>query len=247
MKERLNLEEELSLENLSKFIEGLQLVLSSSEQLSETSLCQFRANLREMEQLARYIGKQSKDYFDKDRIVMILSIKEFTNVLMSMEPMKPYLSRLLKIRDNLSKFTSKFSIEPLFEDVILDESSLSENLEGKTKDELFEHFANQEIKRVVKYYNDREREEIKQKAKDSVMDYLYSHGETKIIKPTNLEEELQLAIKEAHDSIMERTNYVIKLNENLPKEELSENEKLSDYLSKVSDIVLKAEKEKKDK
>ena len=244
-RKKLDIEKELSIQNLNRFIEGLQLVLSSSEQLSEKASFQFRANLEEMEGLARYIGRQSKHHFDKNMILWILSTREFVNVLMSMEPMKPYLSRLLKIRENLSKFTSKFSIK-LFKDTIVESLNEDEEIEGKPLAERYNYYVKQEIENIKDYYNKRETDRLKERAKEDALTYIYSHGEVKPVAPKNIEQELYEGVKAFHDEWKKKTNYVIRLNEeSLSEEDLSDSQKLEKYLGKVSDFVIESERKKR--
>lgn len=244
-RKKLDIEKELSIQNLNRFIEGLQLVLASSEQLSEKASFQFRANLEEMEGLARYIGRQSKHHFDKNMMLWILSTREFVNVLMSMEPMKPYLSRLLKIRENLSKFTSQFNIK-LFEDTDINEDTLSENLEGKSIEEKYNYFVKDEISKIKEYYDKKELDGLKERAKEDALTYIYSHGEVKPVAPKNLEQELYEGVKAFHDEWKKKTNYVIRLNqESLSEEDLSDSQKLEKYLGQVSDFVIESERKKR--
>ena len=245
MKNKINIEEELSVENLNRFIDSLGVVLSNSRGLSDTTLYAVRSNLAEMEELSRFIGKQNKHYFDKDMMIWILSTREFVNALMSMEPMKPYLSRLLKIRQNLSKYTSKFNIA-LFADTVVDESSLNENLKGKSIEEKYNYFVRDEIRKIREYYDKKELEGLRQKAKADAETYLYSEGHIKPIAPKNLEQELYEEVKAFHDTWKKKTNYVIRLNEgSLSEEDLSDSQKLEQYLGQVSDFVIESERKKR--
>jgi len=243
MKNKINISEELTTKNLEKFVSGLNKLISSSRGITSLATSKFVENLRIMESLSMFISKQNRNAFNKSMLVHILSVREYLDFVMQLNEMKPYLAKLLKIKSNLDRFVSKssFSIPEDNSDVCMDKG-----LESKTREELYEHYSNMEIQRIMKYYSDREKEKIKKQAEQDIETFILSHG---MVKPTprrSLEEELQLAIKEAHASIMERTNYIIKLNEEpTEREELTDSQKLEKYLGEVSDFVIESEKKKR--
>lgn len=247
--------DEISKDNLLRFQKMLYI---DETELSSEGKNKFMKNLNIMDSVSKYIGKQKKGTFSKDVVLDLIGLNDgvITNVLAKRkEELKPYLSRILKIKSNLDKFLNQYRVQiEVLDNTEEDNTEVEEELNFETEEEEYEYHLEKALDKIMKQFDkgdtsflrskNKETGSLEDKAERDAKIYIYSDGNVRPTQPENIEREIYEGVKAFHDEMKNKVSHVIAKEqvEGLSKREKKE-QTLSEYLDKVTDVVLEGEEE----